>query len=143
MSMNNERSPHTLLIPIGALAGGATAHVVGPVMLRDAVILSAHLVDKVAIAASGSNYVTATLLDATASQNLATGNTIAGLAAFAGLALPLVPTPNDAHEGGPNSGGPGVQQTIIDRGDAMEVTVVSTGTAALTNAALSVTMYYL
>jgi hypothetical protein len=144
MAQNNERNPHIVLIPIGAVGAGLTVKVAGPKVLRDAIILGAALVDTVAVGASGSAYVSAALQDHTASDAVvASGDTKLGLAAYEGLDLALNPTPSDPLAGSAVSGPGATADTIVDKGHTLDVVCVSHSSAVLTNAVLAVSMYYL
>jgi hypothetical protein len=143
MAQNNERNPHSMHVAVASLAAGASIELPLGAMKRDAVIMSVDLIDQVGVAASGSNYVTATLKDHTQSINLAQGDTKLGVGAFVAQPIALIPSVGDAHEGGSNSAGYGVADTMGDKGSVLSVVLASTGTAVLTNARVVVTLHYL
>lgn len=135
MSKNNANSPHTVLIPIGALGAGLSKTVVGPKMLKDAVILGAQLVDSVGIPADPANKIVATLKDHTTPQDLGSVDThLSALLAYEGDELILVQ--NDTSQ-------ETLRGTLVPRGASLAVLAASTGTAVLTAAALAVELYYL
>lgn len=137
-AMNNERNPHTIVVPIGALAGAASKEVPAMKALKDFILLSASIVDGAGVSASNSNYITATLKNHTDTLNLATLDTRAAnqgaLAALEGGDMALVAST------APQLADP---TTILPRGKSASLSVVSTGTAALTNAVAVLVGYYL
>ena len=135
MAQNNERNPHKVLIPIGSLGAGLSKEVPGTKMLRDAVILNAHVIDRLGVAQNGTDHVLIKLRDHTASLDIASVDTASGaLVALEGKDLVLVPSVGDQYAN------PG--DLVVDRGHSVSVSVASSGAAVLTDAVLVVELYY-
>lgn len=143
---NNERNPHIETINIGAVAAAATVTVLGWYNPKRGRIKQVYLVDTALFAVSGSNYLTASLQDNSATPVVyATGNTKLGVAALTPLAIPLAAGGGQAFNSssttGLDSDDTSNPETDIPAGTMLNVKIVSTGTQAMVNGMMVVEWY--